>query len=499
MPYAKSCKITSDIKLEGCRRECGEGGWGHVIYHVYTDGREVETFRPDEEDYTALAAFWKRSGGSVIPFERGEQEESGVFALRPGESRRVFAADGAGLIAGIRCRTKEYRREDVSALWLRAVWDGHGQADLELPFGCLFGNELGYHGGRCLLAGMSAEGSYYNEMLMPYTASAELTVTNRGTRDVVFERFTVRHTTEYADFYREHPAGYFRAAPYYARRHTEGADSVIADIHGSGHIVGAVITGFGEGPEGYASCEGDVRVHIDGVRTPQIESDGSESYTCYGWGFTSPPEYNPSSGYDGRSPASTDWSMARFMTGDCYPFLESVRFGIESGEDNRANCLEHSGAVLYYGQDEASERENGFTCADGTPVTLTSYFEGDDDETPVTLTGRYPRAGCAFRAAVPTGTAAVILRRVSDQEKGRQKAAVFVDGERVTEYPWYVADHNPCKRWLEDEFVIPARYVRGKEAVTVRVAPEDAGEGLTWNLFGLELFAVLENKGEMTQ
>lgn len=338
---------------------------------------------------------------------------------------------------------------------------------------------------------MSAEGSYYNEMPMPYTASAELTVTNRGTRDVVFERFTVRHTTEYADFYREHPAGYFRAAPYYARRHTEGADSVIADIHGSGHIVGAVITGFGGGPEGYAICEGDVRVHIDGVRTPQIESDGSESYVCYGWGFTSPPEYNPSSGYDGRSPASTDWSMVRFMTGDCYPFLDGVRFGFESGEDNRTNYLEHSGAVLYYGQDEArrrrtaalrvgddaSERENGFTCADGTPVTLTSYFEGDDDETPVTLTGRYPRTGCAFRMDVPPGAAYMLLRRVSDQEKGRQKAAVFVDGERVTEYPWYVADHNPCKRWLEDEFVIPARYVRGKEAVTVRVAPEDAGGG----------------------
>lgn len=151
----------------------------------------------------------------------------------------------------------------------------------------------------------------------------------------------------------------------------------------------------------------------------------------------------------GRSPASTDWSMVRFMTGDCYPFLDGVRFGIESGEDNRTNYLEHSGAVFYYGRDEArrsgrrrcasgtmpSERENGFTCADGTPVTLTSYFEGDDDEAPVTLTGRYPRAGCAFRAAVPTGTAAVILRRVSDQEKGRQKAAVFVDGEQVTEYP----------------------------------------------------------------
>lgn len=194
-----------------------------MIYHVYTDGREVETFRPDEEDYTALAAFWKRSGGSVIPFEREEREESGVFSLRPGKSRQVFAASVAALVSGIRCRTRGFRREDAAELWLRAVWDGHGQADFELPFGCLFGNELGYHGVRCLLAGMSAEGAYYNETPMPYWAAAELTVTNRGEREIVFERFTVRHTAEYADFYREHPAGYFRVAPYYARRHTEGA------------------------------------------------------------------------------------------------------------------------------------------------------------------------------------------------------------------------------------------------------------------------------------
>ena len=47
--------------------------------------------------------------------------------------------------------------------------------------------------------------------------------------------------------------------------------------------------------------------------------------------------------------------------------------------------------------------------------------------------------------------------------------------------------------------MIPARYVRGKDAATVRIVPEDAGEGLTWNLFELQLFAVLENKGEITQ
>ena len=117
----------------------------------------------------------------------------------------------------------------------------------------------------------------------------------------------------------------------------------------------------------------------------------------------------------------------------------------------------------------------------------------------MTLTGRYPRRGCAFRMSISPEAAYMLLRRVSDQEKGRQKAAVFVDGEQVTEYPWYFADHNPCKRWLEDEFVIPARYVRGKDIATVRIVPEDAGAGLTWNLFDLQMFAVLENNGEMSQ
>ena len=44
------------------------------------------------------------------------------------------------------------------------------------------------------------------------------------------------------------------------------------------------------------SCEGDVRIYIDGKRTPQVESDGSESYVCYGWGFPTPPEVHPMGG-----------------------------------------------------------------------------------------------------------------------------------------------------------------------------------------------------------
>ena len=58
-------------------------------------------------------------------------------------------------------------------------------------------------------------------------------------------------------------------------------------------------------------ARGDVRVYIDGKRTPQVESDGSESYVCYGWGFPTPPEVHPMGGYDGLS--DNPWSMTRFL------------------------------------------------------------------------------------------------------------------------------------------------------------------------------------------
>lgn len=41
------------------------------------------------------------------------------------------------------------------------------------------------------------------------------------------------------------------------------------------------MTCYGERPH-IITCEGDVRIHIDGIKTPQVESDGSESYICYG-------------------------------------------------------------------------------------------------------------------------------------------------------------------------------------------------------------------------
>ena len=74
-----------------------------------------------------------------------------------------------------------------------------------------------------------------------------------------------------------------------------GTDSPIAAIQGRGRWLLPILH-VTPNAHDIISCEGDVRIYIDGKRTPQVESDGSESYVCYGWGFPTPPEVHPMEG-----------------------------------------------------------------------------------------------------------------------------------------------------------------------------------------------------------
>ena len=512
MPYKKSCRITSSICLKGCDRAKGEGGWGHVIYHAFESGSGYETFTPGENPLTEkLITLWKQAGSPIHTLNAQKSSCRHGLTLQPGGQATLLAHDGAGTIAGIRFITERYDPKHLQSLTLKAYWDSHVKPDVEASFGCLFSNELGYHSVNYLLSGMNTDGSYYNYYPMPYSENCRIILENKGDLPVTFPFCEILWTMEWNDYYKENGFYYFRSSSYYNRHHTEGADSIIAQVSGSGHIVGSVITAFGKTPQSRADCEGDVRIHIDGLRTPQIESDGSESYSCYGWGFETPQEYNPASGYDGHE--HKNWSMHRSLPGDWYPFSSEFRFGIESGGCNDI-YMEHSGMVFYYGSDAVSQEKIGeirfgdfacdcdYACPDDLAlVKMTSFFEGDDDHIPVTLYGRRSSAWRCFTLEVPSNAASLVLRRVSDQTNGRQMADVFVDDVKIEEYPWYAPDFNPHKKWLEDEFVIPGKYLSQKnlsrkQRITVRIEPKPCdgrdSSPITWNDFGYEFFARYE-------
>ena len=193
--------------------------------------------------------------------------------------------------------------------------------------------------------GVLKAGFMYNTFPMPYWEGIEMYLENKG-QDTL--RVNETKVALADNQYEESRCGYFRNTPYYMRRHTPGSDSEIGKISGMGKMVAAHVTCYGERPN-IITCEGDVRVYIDGNKTPKVESDGSESYVCFGWGFPTPPETHPFGGYDGLR--DNPWSMTRLCVNDYYPFYKNLEFNIESGEYNN-QYLEHEGTVFYYGKDE---------------------------------------------------------------------------------------------------------------------------------------------------
>ena len=478
MPFRKNCRVTSSVKLEGNSKAKNNGGWGHIIYHRYADSPPLLVSPPATATATTKCATTILPGGETVVFEHC----------------------GAASIAGWRLRVSPAAIQDV---WVRLRWDDAERPAVWSPLGAFFGNEFGRHPVGFLTHGQEADGTFYCRWPMPFWKSARVELCNRQANASV----TVESEIQPGPTYPESSCGHFRATDYYPTTPvTTGHDSVIGTVSGCGHIVTATLTG--RTVDRYVSCEGDVRLHLDGNATPQIESDGSESHACYGWGFVYPPQQNPFSGYDGSGHPLYEFSETRVHVGDVIPFRTGFRFGLEAGDCNDVP-MRHSGLVLYYGRaaagmvltdtvdigDAKSEAAHQYRVAGVIwRGELTSRYE-DDVSTPLTDRGVAHHGTSEFTVAIRPDNCGVRLRRRSDQQQGQQQARVVVDGVPVTERTWYFADRNPHRRWLEDEFEIPASYTRNKEKIRVRMeylSGSDAG----WTEFYYWIFS--HTSGEQT-
>ena len=473
LPFEKGCRITSSVKLEGHEKVKGEGGWGHVIYHSYTAARPQILLPP-------AAATETKKCTATIP---------------PGGEATVFEQRGAGSISGWRLRVAPATDQNV---WVRLRWDDAEHPAAWSPLGAFFGNEFGCHPVGFLTHGQEPDGSYYFRFPMPFWKSARIEVCNRSAAASV----DVESEIQLGFAYPECLCGYLRATDYCPDTPcAPGRDSVIGVADGCGHIVATTLTARSVDSR-YVSCEGDVRLHLDGNRTPQIESDGSESHACYGWGFVYPPQQNPFSGYDGSGDPLYEFSETRVHVGDVIPFRTGFRFGLEAGDCNDAP-MRHSGLVLFYGRDEAgmvltdtldigddkSETSHQYR-AEGVVWRgeLAARYE-DDASTPVTDCGVTHKGFSEFTGSIRPDNCGVRLRRRSDQLHGRQRARVFVDGVPVTERAWYFADRNPHRRWLEDEFEIPASHTRNKGEIRIRIEFLPGSDAPGWTEFYYWIFS----------
>ena len=432
--------------------------------------------------------------------------------LHPGESETVFEIDKPGSIAAIRFYSEYMDASGLQKIYRKIFWDDQSEHAVYCPIGAFFGNELRQLDALMLSHGMTESDFMYNYFQMPYWKNAKVIIENKSKilfRNTLCE---IHIKPELYKKYEQEDCGYFYAS-YKPRSESEMFKSIhIGTAIGHGHLVAGHITAYSCSDE--REEEGDIQIFIDGNRTPQIESDGSESWPPYGWGFPGGTKYHPTSGYDGKV---IPWSMVKTNLADWYPFNSRLDFYIEHGSNN-TNKMEHSGAIFYYAKPKSSmvltdsvdiagfdwgseSRHNyiayglhayGKELSDNQKesfVVQSATYEGE-------LIGLRDRGKefnkfSQFDVSIQKYNNGVKLRRRCDQSYGRQRAKVFVDGVQVKERDWYYADYNNSKKWLDNDFEIPSEYTKGKEKINIRIEFVSSELG-TWNEYKYWIYSYIK-------
>ena len=379
---------------------------------------------------------------------------------------------------------------------LVATWDGATTPQVDVPFGSLFGSNLGPKRIKGLPVGIEGD-RLYCWFPMPFASAALLQLSNDSSEDIDELEYHVRYTPGTPEMLAG--LGRFHAKYNEELPCTVGRDYTILEETGAGHFVGVVQTS--QGPTlGY--LEGDERIHVDGNLTPALYGTGTEDFYNGGWyfnrgRFSLPVHGNPT--MEG-SPVTTD--MYRYFISDLIPFTTSIKVGIEHGGTNDTPDTDIHSVALYSKRDEplamltdeldvgdtASETAHSYTISGQTWAgSLTDEYEGDDDNVSVTDDGRRHSDSSQFTLAIDPCGAGVLLRRRMNYALPRQEAEVYVNG--VPAGVWYDAGQNTYHRFRDSEFMIPRPLTHGQSEITVRI--ESISADSDWTEFHYWVFALL--------
>lgn len=491
MPFRAGCKVTSSIRLFGSGALLGEGGWGHIVYHSYDTAEGIETFT-GREDYSKLFSISRNIGKDPKDISNNIWFE-GKETLSRSSELTLLDYSGSGSIGSINLKIIDFKRNQNLTMGIKIYFDDMSEPFVDCPLGAFFGNELGYSNLGVITHGMEADGSFYFYYPMPFWERVKIILINdAGAQNL---KGYLRNGIEYKigitpseiRNYLKSECGYFHIEYNPMHQSIYKKDTVVGKTTGSGHCVGGLVTTHKiDFVKGNWTCEGDVRIHIDGIKTPQVYSDGSESWASYGWGFPTPPESTPFTGYDGDSNNYT-WSMIKTCIADWYPFYGKFNFNIEHGGMNDL-VMHQSGTIYFYKQEKPSIRltdsinianleseleHNYCVTGDNYISDLGAAFEGESvfftQKVIIRDSGRYFNGSSEFTVMLNPDNRGIRLRRRCDQERSGMQARVYIDGKHVTERDWYWADRNPFLRWLEDDFEVPSQYTKGKNRARIKI------------------------------
>ena len=96
MEFLSHCKVTSSIKLEGADKALGQGGWGHIIMHLYSSSDGLSVFDPNDSCKAILQKY-------LAPLSLHAEREETVFngILKSGAQEEIFSETGQAALCDI--------------------------------------------------------------------------------------------------------------------------------------------------------------------------------------------------------------------------------------------------------------------------------------------------------------------------------------------------------------------------------------------------------------
>ena len=460
----------------------------HILWEQYPHGTAVPGF-PDLEAQREAAALWAYTGNQVV----SSLGKTISFDLEPGKKESFFKDHDSACITSLQIETAwdESRLQD---LYLCIRWDDHLYDSVHVPLDHFFAIPSGLVEIETPLLTVKKLESGCVRLIsrwpMPYWKEASLSLQNMGAETIS----NVQARVETVDQpYASEGCGYF-SAHFHAGGTEYGKDWTLLHSRGWGKYVGTIQQMLGE-----HYCEGDEHFYLDGASTPQINGTGTEDYYLFCF-WPSPLYCTPYHGstVDVFQQGGGIYANAyqhpsayyRFHLDGPIAFYAGIDARIQHGAMSHIHSQYASTAITYQqknpvlelsdfldvGNPEARDM-HAYQAEQAGFSTVESSFIGNDIEVRQRLTG-FEHAGgeIQFQVNIHPQNRGVMLRRRIDQAHGRQKAAVYVDGQYAG--TWYEANENTIHRWHDSDFLIPPDLCRDKKKLLVQLCISRCAESL---------------------
>ena len=339
-PFRSRCLITVDslTSVDPFSGRPVEKLYYQVGYRQYPDTARARVRPYSSDELTRALPALARAGAALKAAEPAPHQGPGRVvpiapaALRPGQSvvTRLAAPPGGGAITSLRFTTPERDPTRLRGTVLAIAFDGI--ETVRAPLADFFGTGPGWNPTESLPLTVGDDGTLTCRFVMPFAASAVLTVARQASGDDVPVELSGAVTVAARPFEGDGRALFharFRPPEALATRPLR--DWHVATLEGRGRQVGTVLDV--ENPPGVAWWgEGDEKVTIDDAPFPDLFGTGTEDYFGFAWSSTATfaHPYHALT----RAPAPGDgftgtFSMNRFLIADPVPFTARLRFDLE--------------------------------------------------------------------------------------------------------------------------------------------------------------------------